>query len=119
VRKTRVVLFVLFGLLAANVASSVDKIDPIVGCPQDPTLHTIKSDGVGYGDTKGKALDAARAQADAKSALMPACPSKCRGTATEVDPSYDSSTPTYTPFGSGYECKVERTRTVTLACKLG
>jgi len=83
---------------------------------------TATNQGTGHAgrkDGKQKALDRARDDADAKNqAEIDAveCPSDCQPIDPASDPPYDSSTPTYTPFGKGWECTVNRSVTVTFSC---
>jgi hypothetical protein len=95
-----------------------DSITPAnVTCPQSSIDYEVKSDGEGYGGSKAAALEAARSHADAKGALQPACPRGCTDERVDKDPPYDSGRPEYTAYGRGWKCTVERTRTVTLACR--
>lgn len=96
-----------------------DKIEPndVAACPQEPKVYTITSEGVGYGESKQAALDAARAQADEKSKLRPVCPPGCNEERKIEEPAYDSTKPVYSEYGKGWKCTLDRQQKTSLACK--
>lgn len=87
-----------------------------LGCPTAAGEHVIFADGVGYGATKTAALTAARAEADGKLSIGVLCGSGCRLEISETAPVYDSSIPTYSAWGSGFESRLQRSRAVNAAC---
>jgi hypothetical protein len=86
-------------------------------CPSDPAEYEIVAVGVGRGSALGDALSAARGDADTQLSLGIVCEGVgCETSVTEIEPVYDSSKPTYSPWGSGFQCKVSRTKKVKAGC---
>ena len=96
-----------------------DHIEPndVASCPQESKEYTITTEGSGYGGSKQAALDAARAQADEKSKLRPACPPGCSEERKVEEPAYDSTKPVYSKYGKGWKCTLDRQQKILLACK--
>jgi len=86
-------------------------------CISDPAEHEIVATGTGRGPSRGDALSAARSDADTQLSLGVVCEgTDCDPTVSEIEPVYDSSKPIYEPWGSGFECKVGRTKKVKASC---
>ncbi len=95
----------------------MEKVPLELACPTPVGEHVIVADGTGYGGSRAAALTAARADADSKLAIGIQCVSGCKPVVSETAPVYDSSVPAYVRWGSGFEARLQRSKSVNAACE--
>ena len=96
------------------------ELPAVVPCDGKTTEYDCKASGSGHRRTRDAALTAARAEADARLETMVQCAEPCgEPVVVEVEPPWDCSRPKYERKGRGFDCTLDRCRSVKVTCKQG